>query len=316
MKEQGIKESQKYSFRKGDGKTDLPGVSLFNSNEFVLSRKYTGSIIQYFLYKDDTPIGKMNIMVEEGDAASFVRSTFGSIETSEPVDEKVLRNFVSNIKTDLKIKNVHSFYITNYPDAFNLAFTDLESIYRTEGFKTEFADINQFLEIDSQSFYEKAKKGRKHFKLKKSHMKGYETKLVGVDELKEAYEHIRNSRLAKNFSLSMTYNELLEMFKLFPDRYFLFVTRDKDIIISVAVCIAVNDRIFYTFYTSGSEEYKHDSPTVFTLEYVYNYARDHGYTLLDLGRSAIDEDLNKGVYHFKKSLGAGECYKRQFYIEL
>jgi hypothetical protein len=133
--------------------------------------------------------------------------------------------------------------------------------------------------------------------------------------LSDAYDLIVKSRAHKNYPVTMTLDALNQAFSQFPDRYYIFSMRDETgHMLSASIAIHVNEQVLYDFYHGDDPDNRKHSTVVPLIEGLYNYARTHGYALLDLGTSTEMGVRNKQLFEFKKHLGAVESAKTTYLI--
>lgn len=79
---------------------------------------------------------------------------------------------------------------------------------------------------------------------------------------------------------------------------------------AVLIAVKVSDKILYTFVSAYLEELRSLSPSLLLFEAAYDYCRDNGIDILDLGIS-LDHHGNRkpSLARFKKNIGGRECVK-------
>ena len=226
------------------------------------------------------------------------------------IDSEVYEQFLQFVIDELTQSGISIIEIRNSPTYFDYAVKTSDLLINL-GFKIKSKDINQYAIIDDNSFSDKINRNRKR-NLKQCHDKRYKFTELSIDYLHEVYTVLNENRNSKDYSLSMSYDDLLESVKRFSDRYLLFAVKEDDKIIACSICLKVNNKIIYDFYHGESPDYTKYSPVTLLIEGIYNYAMSWNYKLLDFGTSSPNGLLNKGVFQFKKSLGALSCEQTTF----
>lgn len=132
------------------------------------------------------------------------------------------------------------------------------------------------------------------------------------NKLASAYQLFIESRKRKGYPVTMSLDDLVRMFMLFPQQYKLMGVYDGERLIAACVVIWVSSSILYYFFVGDDSKYRKFSPVTYLIENVYAYARSRGATLFDLGISTDGGVLNAGLYEFKKSFGAIDSAKYTF----
>jgi len=235
-----------------------------------------------------------------------------SLEKNGKLTQNDCDFMVSGLVSFLKESGVVTFELTHYPffyDSKTSKFVDHS--YQSLGFKLIAENVNQHLKIDGVEFKAKLTEAKKN-RLSKWYRSGFMACQESVDSLAEAYKFILASRERKDYDLSMTFSEMHSMFISHPDHYFLFTVRHQEKLIAVAISIKVSDDILYTYAYADHKDYLALSPTLLAVEKVYKFGQINEFNFIDLGTSSQNGVLNKGVYQFKKELGALESVKKKY----
>jgi hypothetical protein len=240
------------------------------------------------------------------------RAPFGSIECFDDLNDQIINQFVYEVKSNLLVEGIKTLDIIHYPNFYDVVNTGIiEESFLANGFKAKPADTNQHIDVDIQDFASRISYAQRK-RLNKCKRAEFKENIEDKGSLKEAYELLKASRDRKGYSITMSYTELLGMFELHPDHYFLFTIRDQGVMIAMAVCIRVSENIIYNFYHADHQNFSMFSPTVMVVNSVYKYCQGKGIDFIDLGISSVDGVLNEGLYKFKKGLGAVDSYKKKY----
>lgn len=147
-----------------------------------------------------------------------------------------------------------------------------------------------------------------HRSEKRRHSKARDAGLVfrqvTEDEFVTIFQFIQMCRAEKDFTMSMTIEELSAAVSQFPGRYVLFGVFDRTTLVAAAVCVRVYDDVLYDFYHDHSKDSDHLSPVVMLVDGIHQYCFANNIRLLDLGTSSVDGQPNFGLLRFKMRLGA------------
>lgn len=190
------------------------------------------------------------------------------------------------------------------------------------GFSGKYTSLNGYKEINdytvylplNDNYYSKleASERTRFNKCKKA---GFLNKKLDSEDLPKVYNLILEAKESKGYRGTMSLFDLSEMFVLFPNDFQIFGCYNNEELIAGVVNIRVSNKIFYNFYVGDSLSYRNFSPLVFLFQEVYDYAKDQGGLILDLGLSSVDGQLNNGLHKFKLKLGGKVSFKKTFIKE-
>ena len=107
----------------------------------------------------------------------------------------------------------------------------------------------------------------------------------------------------------MSWHDVQAMTIAFPTKLHFFGAEQGGQLLAAAICVAVSARVLYVYAwgeISGAEAL---SPVCVLADHLSNFARSHGFELLDLGTSSVAGIVNPGLLAFKRSLGADTSLK-------
>lgn len=286
--------------------------TFFNTDGFVCSRNTEGKIIRFYLEESGNRIAKFVLTIRKDESYSPWMAPYGSLEIHEGLDTNVLKSFMRRILQWCKDQNLRSVRIINYPEFYFTYST--KQILNESGFQLECSDVCQYLEV-TENLYSQLTYAERA-RLNKCKRYGFVFRHEPMGSLEEAYQLLTESRKRKGYPVTMTLNHLQEMFEKHPAYYHLFSVYDDTTMIAMAVSIHINNKILYNFYHADHKDYSTFSSTVMIINGINQYAYDNGYNYIDLGISSEKGILNKGLFKFKKNLGALESTKNRYYQEL
>lgn len=184
------------------------------------------------------------------------------------------------------------------------------------GFRVDYADLNFHWPIvapTADKFLRKAERWKRNKALRE----GWRACNVRQTNLHDLYHFILESRLRKGFELSLSEDTFVALLTKFPNEYEVFEVRnEQQELLAAAVTLAVSDEILYIFYTADSLAARRLSPVVLLHTYIYEYAYNQGFKIIDLGTASLHGFINEGVARFKTHLGASRSEKVSMVLEL
>jgi hypothetical protein len=291
--------------------------SLFNSFTHRLLQSEIGWYSFYLLeHSDRKIISAIHFNVQDTLAKSPLRSPFGSIESSASLSADLLERFLIFVQEELKKMSVKKLSIKHYPNIYNAALTDsLKPILEILHYKTIATETSSIIPIENENTLEIFHRSEKR-KLIKNQRSGCIFQSLPIDQLKTVFEFIQQARVRKNYSLSMSFADLEQTVKKFPDKFFLFGVFLSGDLIAAAITIRVKSNILYDFYHDHDDAYDELSPVVMLVDGIYRFCFQEKIQLLDLGTSSIGDQPNVGLLHFKTLLGGIPSSKITYEKEL
>jgi hypothetical protein len=129
---------------------------------------------------------------------------------------------------------------------------------------------------------------------------------------RQVYDVILANRCRRGFPITMTYEAIQQMAAAFPTRLVFFGTFAGQEMIASSICIWVSPEVLYVLYWGDLDGWGSSSPVSLLAETIYDYARQNGCRVLDLGTSTKDGLPNYGLLNFKHDLGCQESLKLTF----
>ena len=152
--------------------------------------------------------------------------------------------------------------------------------------------------------------------MRKAQKAGFVAQYWENPPLETVYEFIGAARRRKGFPLTLPKAHFLQMFQSFPDHYHVFAVHDEAHLAALTVAVKIDAQVLYNFYPADAEEYLAYSPTVLLSAYIVDWAKEKGFSVLDLGIATEEGIPNIGLMRFKKNLGAIESVKYTITIPL
>ena len=253
--------------------------------------------------------------IVEDTAISQTKSSFGGFDLDPNISETQLLFFIKEQLRYLKNFGIRRVFITSFPECYDVfRFQLTREVLLESGFYIDQRNISQYINISNCRFSSNVAPSERRYLNKANGL--FKFNQLDIHSLKQVYELIVVCRQKKNYPVTMSFDELYRVVARLPERYLIFGLFDDERMIAGAVVIKINGAILYDFYHGDDLEYRKFSPVVPLIEGIYNYAQESGARLLDLGVSTDGGIVNKGIYDFKRSLGAADSEKIVFVKEL
>ncbi len=278
--------------------------SIFNSIEFFNLHKISSSVYLSFL-SESRLIGVCHFTeTEAGVFKSPYRGTFGGIDFIDELDLSVKNECVILLDHYFKNKEVKQVIIGGAPFAHHLHNSSaLFNTLLNHGYSISNQDINHTLEVSEVALIEKMMRNNKK-RLKKCEREGFAFEQVNTfEEFEKVYSIIEANRKAKGFFISMSFQQIMDMYKVFSHHMYFFKSSFGGNEVASSICIKLNANVLYIFYWGdlpGNEQY---SPIAHLANGIYEFAQKQNFKLMDAGTSSISGVPNFGVATFKENLG-------------
>jgi hypothetical protein len=256
--------------------------------------------------------GIIHFHLRDSRALSPLRSPFGSFALSAEVSEKVLEEFLAFTETKLKELGATIIVMKNPPEAYSIDYDRLlQRTLLNKGYTVQAEEISAIIPVTNKSF-ETILHRSEGKRLRKCREAGLVFQLVSLHQLPAIYNFLKTCRDEKGYEISMTLEELEKITSVFPDHFFLTQVILKDKLVAANISIQVNEKVLYNFYHDHHRLYNFLSPVVFLNEGLYKFCQQQNLTLLDLGTSMRDGEINLSLLNFKLRLGAQSSRKLTF----
>lgn len=292
--------------------------SIFNRNDFIKLHLKKDKINYPFHLKKkniNESLGIFNLTeFKNKHFKSPIAGSFGAIEFSAdlPIDIKI--NFIEKVLDFIiNVLKARIIEVVLSPDIYNLEDNSfsLNTFFRKK-FIIDRIETNQFIDLTKYRFERDVSYGNRK-RVKNSTNKGIEfSKLEKIDYL-SAFKVIVDNRVRRGFPLTMKWESLEEMLRVFNDKLFFFGLRDNREIIASAICINVVPNLLYVFYWGEISGYEKLSPIALLSNKLVEYCIENKYKILDIGTSSERSKPNVGLLKFKKNIGCKSCNK--FYLK-
>ncbi|GAA4465509.1 hypothetical protein GCM10023093_17850 [Nemorincola caseinilytica] len=278
---------------------------IFNTMAFFGLYKKPGSVF-LLLYRDGGYAGHVHFT----DIAPHVfkspyRGTYGGFEFAEGTPPDVAKECIEAACSYLQQQHgARKIIITTAPFAHSVHRSSWHyHLYMNCGFAVQGQEINHALVVDDTPILEKMmRNNRKRYNKCQREGFGF-VQVTEPEQFADIYNVIHANRDARGYTVSMTLEQIMDLYRVFPQRLFFFKVTGGEGDAASAICIRLSSSVLYVFYwghTPGFEQY---SPVAYLAGGIYDFARQQGYSLIDAGTSSLDGVPNFGLAAFKENLG-------------
>jgi hypothetical protein len=280
----------------------------FNSDGYCHSQHGAGHTTLWTRQGEDEIF--VRFFEQEGWWQSPFRAPFGGAEFSEATTEATLVLFWEAICEKAREKGLKGISVVAPPECYDSKIQRQHQALLQAGFEIQTTELNYHLPVEHEfkSFLHTSEKRR----LQKCEKAGFTYGPEYATDYREIHRLIAACRLRKGFPLSMNEVDFENMFARFPDRYVVFTVRDQGTLIAAAVGVKVRSDILYNFLPGDHPDYLSYSPVVMLNGGMYEYCRQYGIGIYDLGIATAGGVRNEGLIRFKEHLG-GQCTPKYSY---
>ncbi|MEM8564808.1 MAG: GNAT family N-acetyltransferase [Bacteroidota bacterium] len=277
------------------------GAVLYNRKKY-LAQNETKNLIRFNWLLNGEVVISCNLYMLGSRLNNAIYSSFGGLEVSN-VGLSALDKFIDALALWCSRNGIFEIELKCSGNFYQGSSMDLLSGILSKGFVSVIKETNQHIKIQKQCYTEIIEADERR-KLRKCKEAKFDFQLLEPWLLPDSYELIADTRIRKNYPVSMTLLALENMFKSLSDHYFLFGVYDSNKLIATSVSIKVTEHILYNFYVGDDVAYRNYSPVVMLLKGIYEYCQTNGFDYMDLGISSYRGELNQGLFQFKKNCGA------------
>lgn len=290
---------------------------LFNQYAFYNLHKQEKSFYFSFKLKTDL-IGVCHFTeLEKGIYKSPYRGTFGSISFKADLDLSVKHECVELLIKYFNTLKAKKLIIVSEPFAHNAHHSGcLLNAYLVNDFVISNHEINYSLPVDGEPLIDKMMRNNKK-RLTKCKREGFVfEQCFEMEDLKKVYAIIQENRKSKGFAISMTFEQIMQMYDVFKDSLYFFKASQNNVDVASSICIRLNPNVLYVFYWGDLLGFREYSPIAFIADGIYRFAQENNFKLLDAGVSSINGNPNFGLVNFKENLGFLASPKLTYTLDL
>ena len=289
---------------------------LYNTSEFMALKEGYKPVSCYLLdNKEKSILIVASFLCHDFIAISLPRAPFGGISYRH-VSIRLLRYFVKNVIHYFVSRNFKKIVIKSPADVYNASQNAvITNCLIKAGFTVSNFDINHHLDVDHTPFSEKIHKMEIR-KLRKSIAHRLDFEEVPLEAMSKVYNFIKVCRDEKKVPINITFNELCQAAKKFPQNYKFFTVVSNGSIVAATVAVLVSRHVLYNYLPASLKTHNKLSPMVFLLSELYKYCQSGKVKILDLGISTIDNKPQESLILFKERVGGKATLKLTFELNL
>lgn len=297
--------------------TFLKPNHIFNSGAFSKLNESRFEKVYYLIFKDTkTRLGIILGLKDELLLSPF-SATFGGFEfVSEDIklyqiDAALLSlcNWASSKKC-IGIKIIPPPFF--YKEDFLAKVTNC--MYRA-GFETKNMELNYHFQTATLSDnYEQTIWYNARKNLKKANSFGLVFQKLETSQGKLAYDVIAQNRTERGFPLRLSWEQLVATNTVIPMDFFLAKSATQTI--GAAIVYHMTPSIVRIIYWGDLPEFSEYKTMNYLSFQLFNYYKEQGIKIIDIGHSTVDSVPNNGLCEFKESIGCSIGLLYEFYKKL
>lgn len=290
---------------------------IFNSAAFNALNESKCEQVFYLLFKDSKIRLGIIFGVRNNILTSPFSAPFGGFEsTSEDIRLQQIEAALHSLEVWAKEKLLQGIRIVSPSFFYNENFLNkiYNCLYRTS-FLSANIELNyqfstsKFDENYSNSIWYNAKKN-----LKRALQSNLTFEKLIPEKGKFAYDVIAQNRKERGFPLRMTWEQVQETMKVITVDF--FVVKKEETPIGSALIFQVTNEIVQVVYWGDLPEFAEHKTMNFLSFNVFQYYKNQGIKIIDIGPSTENSIPNYGLCEFKESIGCDISIKTEFYKKL
>jgi hypothetical protein len=292
-------------YRSGDcailsNETEFDNTFIFNTNKYYQIHKTNKSLRLILSYKFE-PKAIINIVEENNRLKSPIKATFGGFEAIGKFDLEIFNSLLKTFNQFIQKKyNNVEILITQPPFFYNKNQSVITNLLLNNKFSISGNELNHFTNIGDNSLLSKMNKTSKK---KYNRLNKLDLIFESSKNFQLSYNLLWENRKKRGIKISMQFDSILQMLKTFPSKTFFFDLKYRHDIISSAFCVSITDNVLYVLYWGHDSKYDDLSPIVFLSNSIFDFAKNKGFKVLDIGTSSVNGKIDIGLTRFKDSIG-------------
>lgn len=290
---------------------------LFNTAAFNNLNAYKCEQVYYLIFKDSKVRLGIIFGLRDNKLVSPFSAPFGGFEsTSDDVRLQQIDAALEALTVWATAKKFQGMRIVSPSFFYNENFLNkiYNCLYRS-GFESNNIELNyqfptqKFTENYPTEIWYNARKN-----LKRALQAGLTFEKLPTENAKQAYDVIAQNRKERGFPLRMTWEQVQETMTVIVADFFL--VKKEETAIGAAVVFHVADRIVQVIYWGDLPQYAEYKTMNFISFNLFQYYKQQGVAIIDIGPSTEDSVPNYGLCEFKESIGCDLSIKTEFYKKL
>ncbi|MDD2637130.1 MAG: hypothetical protein PHW82_16695, partial [Bacteroidales bacterium] len=189
-------------------------------------------------------------------------------------------------------KLINAFYINQY----TTTNVDLSNYFSTENLNEEY---HKFIKYNARKNLTLALKNNYVFR-----------KCDTEEEKLNAYDIIKLNRMQRGFPLKMSFEQVLTTSEIIDADFFLLGKENQPV--ASAIVFKVSSDIVQVIYWGDNHDFASPRPMNLLAYKVFEYYKNAGIRIVDIGPSTENSIPNFGLFNFKESIGCNVSLKFSF----
>ena len=275
---------------------------IFNSTSFNELNKNKCDSIHYLIFRDSKVRLGLIIGKREDTIFSPFSAPFGCFSfLNEQIDIEAIDKSLLALDDYLKAKKISSVKFILPPFCYNKSFlSKLVNSLNRNGYKILHIDLNHIFKTSflSEKYTEKIyRNARKNLNIALKQNFVFEK----TDDIDLVYGIIHKNRELRGFPLRMTLEQVKETIKIV--KYDTFVVKLNQDYVASALIYYVANKIVQIIYWGDIPEFSSMKTMNFLSYKVFEYYKNAGIEIVDIGPSTENGTPNYGLCDFKESIG-------------
>ncbi|WP_309640431.1 GNAT family N-acetyltransferase [Flavobacterium sp.] len=289
----------------------------FNAAAFNAINAYKCEQVFYLIFKDSKTRLGIIFGLRDNKLVSPFSAPFGGFESaSDDIRLQQIDAALEALITWATSKKIQGMRIVSPSFFYNENFLNkiYNCLYRA-GFESNNIELNY--QFPTQKFTENYQ-NEIWYNARKNLKRAFQAELtfekLANENAKEAYDVIAQNRKERGFPLRMTWEQVQETMTVMTADFFL-VKKDETPI-GAAVVFHVAHQMVQVIYWGDLPQYSEYKTMNFLSFHLFQYYKQQGIKIIDIGPSTEDSVPNYGLCEFKESIGCDISIKTEFYKKL
>lgn len=288
----------------------------FISEKFIeINRKKVDRVIRLIDDSGDPVIGLV-VGIKNGVVMSPFSAPFGGFHfRKDNIYITEIDRFIEQLAEYAAGHGIHRIEISTSPDIYNSSFNAkaINSLIR-HNYHFTYPDITNWVNLRDLGGEYSQKNSREYYRQANRKHLAFSLTQDSQDKIK-IYELICQNRANFNRPVYMTFNDVLDIGKIWPVDFFKVETVDHQIVAS-AIFYRNHPTICYAVFWGDNAEGRPLRAMDFMLLNLFLHYKEAGFEYMDLGISTESGIPNEGLLRFKESHEAVSSLRYKFILEL
>lgn len=270
--------------------------------------------VHYFLFKDSKYRAGLILGKKNNAYLSPFSAPFGGFEyISKEPDLEQIDNFIKCLDQKLIEDGINSVHLILPPIVYNETFiSKLINSFFINQYTTNNIDLSNY--FSSENLNEKYDKlikysAKKNLKIALKNNFTF-TKCHTKEEKLFAYDIIKLNRMQRGFPLKMSFEQVISTSEIIDANFFI-LGKEKQLVASAIVFKVATD-VVQVVYWGDNHDFAATRPMNLLAYKVFEYYKNAGIRIVDIGPSTENSIPNFGLFNFKESIGCNVSLKFSF----